>query len=212
MQLILMIVISYLMGSIPTSIIAGKLLKNLDIRTVGSGNAGATNAFRILGPTAGTIVLLIDMAKGFIPVVWISQLGIADGPAWEPIIYQLIAGLSAMFGHIWTIFAGFKGGKGVGTAAGMLLGLTPLTIGICLLVFIVTVAITRYVSLGSILAALTFLIVTLVRKYALGVAIPDALLIISIFIPALIIYTHRANIQRLLKGEENKMKFGKSTS
>ena len=208
----LMIIVSYLMGSVPTSIIAGKLLQNIDIRKHGSGNAGATNVFRVLGAKAGIVVLLIDMFKGFAPVVWVSQLGVDSGLGWETVVFQLIAGLSAMFGHIWTIFAKFKGGKGVGTAAGMMLGLTPITILICLVVFAITVAATRYVSLGSILAALAFLAVTLVRKYGLGEYVPTALLAISIFIPTLIIITHRANIQRLLRGEENKIEFKKSTS
>ncbi len=209
-SLLLMVVISYLIGSIPTSIIAGKLLKGIDIRQHGSGNAGATNVFRVLGWKAGLVVLLIDMFKGWFPTVYVSQLGMDSGLAWQPINYQILAGVAAMFGHIWTIFAGFKGGKGVGTGAGMIIGLAPLPVLICLIVFVVTVALTRYVSLGSILASITFMVVVLLQKYVFDIDIPTQLLVFSVFVPILIIFTHRSNIQRLLKGQENKIQFGKS--
>ncbi len=210
-NLFLMIAVSYLLGAIPTSIIAGKLLKGIDIRQHGSGNAGATNVFRVLGWKAGLVVLIIDMLKGWIPTVYVSQLGIESGLGWGLINFQIIAGFSAMFGHIWTIFAKFKGGKGVGTGAGMLIGLAPLAVLICLVVFIAIVAATRFVSLGSILAASTFAIVIFVQKFALSQPVPNELLIFSVFIPMLIIFTHRSNIQRLLKGEESKISFGKTT-
>jgi len=209
LNLFLLIAISYLMGSIPTSIIAGKLLKGLDIREHGSGNAGATNVFRVLGWKAGLVVLIIDMLKGWIPTVYVSQLGVESGLGWDLINYQIIAGFSAMFGHIWTIFAKFKGGKGVGTGAGMLIGLAPFAVLICIIVFIAVVAATRYVSLGSILASITFMAVIFVQKFGLEQPVPNELLIFSVFIPALIIFTHRSNIQRLLKGEESKISFKK---
>ncbi|MCB0285131.1 MAG: glycerol-3-phosphate 1-O-acyltransferase PlsY [Calditrichaeota bacterium] len=210
LNMLLMIAISYLMGSIPTSIIAGKLLKGIDIRKEGSGNAGATNVFRVLGWKAGLVVLLIDMLKGWIPTVYISQLGMDSGLGWHAINYQIVAGISAMFGHIWTIFASFKGGKGVGTGAGMIIGLAPFPVLVCIIVFIVTVWLTRFVSLGSILASITFMAVVFVQKFALNQPVPIELLVFSVFIPVLIIFTHRANVQRLLKGEENKIQFKKS--
>ena len=210
LNMLLMIAISYLMGSIPTSIIAGKLLKGIDIRKEGSGNAGATNVFRVLGWKAGLVVLLIDMLKGWIPTVYVSQLGMDSGLGWHAINYQIVAGISAMFGHIWTIFASFKGGKGVGTGAGMIIGLAPVPVLVCIIVFIVTVWLTRFVSLGSILASITFMAVVFVQKFALNQPVPIELLIFSVFIPVLIIFTHRANVQRLLKGEENKIQFKKS--
>ena len=210
LNMLLMIAISYLMGSIPTSIIAGKLLKGIDIRKEGSGNAGATNVFRVLGWKAGLVVLLIDMLKGWIPTVYVSQLGMDSGLGWHAINYQIIAGISAMFGHIWTIFASFKGGKGVGTGAGMIIGLAPVPVLVCIIVFIVTVWLTRFVSLGSILASITFMAVVFVQKFALNQPVPIELLIFSVFIPVLIIFTHRANVKRLLKGEENKIQFKKS--
>lgn len=203
---VLMILLSYLIGSVPTSILAGKLLKGIDIRQHGSGNAGATNVFRVLGWKAGVTVLFIDIMKGVIPTVWVYQIGLID-LSWQPINAQICAGLAAVFGHIWTIFAGFKGGKGVGTGAGMVIGLAPLAVLIALIVFIITVAATRFVSLGSILASLTLPVVLFVQRFALSQPVPDQLLILSLFIPVLIIYTHRSNVQRLLKGQENKIQF-----
>ena len=212
LQLLLMMGISYLIGAIPTSIIAGKLLKGIDIRKHGSGNAGATNVFRVLGWKAGTVVLLIDMFKGWFPTVVVSQLGMDSGLGWGAINYQILAGVSAIFGHIWTLFAGFKGGKGVGAGAGMIIGLAPMPVLVCIIVFAATVGLTRFVSLGSILGALTFMLVIVLQRYVFGQAIPVELLVFSGFIPALIFFTHRANIRRLLKGEENKISFGKTNN
>ncbi len=204
------IIISYLMGSFPTSIVTGKLLKGIDIRQHGSGNAGATNVFRVLGWKAGIAVLFIDMLKGFVPAFWVYRLAVGhvDLPA---IDLQIIAGLSAVFGHIWTIFAGFKGGKGVGTGAGVIIALAPFAVLVALVVFIVTVALTRYVSLGSILASITVPLVVILQKTIGQQPVPLELVIFTLFIPLLIIYTHRSNIQRLLQGNENKIQFSKQT-
>ncbi len=208
--LIGVILLSYLMGSFPTSIVAGKLLKGIDIRQHGSGNAGATNVFRVLGWKAGIVVLLIDMLKGFIPAFWIYQLAVGR-VALPAIDLQIIAGLSAVFGHIWTIFAGFKGGKGVGTGAGVIIALAPLAVLVALLIFVITVALTRYVSLGSILASITVPLVVVIQKIVAHQAVPAELIVFTLFIPLLIIYTHRSNIQRLLQGNENKIQFSKQT-
>lgn len=205
LTVVLIAIASYLIGSIPTSIIFARLLQGIDIREHGSGNAGATNTFRVLGWKAGLIVLLIDMAKGFVPVVWLAGYGIDSGMGWDPIYYQILCGLAAVFGHIWTIFAGFKGGKGVGTGAGMVIGLAPVPVLICLAVFAVVVGITRYVSLGSILAAITLPIVLFTDRFVLGNPVHPLLLGLGVFIAALIVYTHRSNVQRLLKGEESKI-------
>ncbi len=208
--LIGVILLSYLMGSFPTSIVAGKLLKGIDIRQHGSGNAGATNVFRVLGWKAGIVVLLIDMLKGFIPAFWIYQLAVGR-VALPAVDLQIIAGLSAVFGHIWTIFAGFKGGKGVGTGAGVIIALAPLAVLVALLVFVITVALTRYVSLGSILASITVPLVVVIQKIVGHQVVPTELIVFTLFIPLLIIYTHRSNIQRLLQGNENKIQFSKQT-
>ncbi|NOX36034.1 MAG: glycerol-3-phosphate 1-O-acyltransferase PlsY [Calditrichaeota bacterium] len=205
----LMVLISYLIGSIPTSIITGKVLKGIDIREHGSGNAGATNVFRVLGWKAGVFVLVVDMLKGLIPTIWVYQLAL-KGVSWPVIDLQILAGLSAVFGHIWTVFAGFRGGKGVGTGAGVVIGLAPIAVLVGVIVFIVTVAATRYVSLGSILASLTVPITLIIQRVAFQHAVPLELMIFSLFIPVLIIFTHRSNIQRLLKGQENRIQFSKS--
>ncbi|HGY55280.1 MAG TPA: glycerol-3-phosphate 1-O-acyltransferase [Caldithrix abyssi] len=203
------LLVSYLFGSFPTAIIAGKLLKNIDIREHGSGNAGATNVFRVLGWKAGLTVLLIDMLKGFIPVFWLAAL-IYGGDGQYLIYFQILAAVGAIAGHVWTIFAGFKGGKGVGTSAGVFMGLAPVPLVIALVVFIIVVAATRYVSLGSLLAALVFIIVLLMQKYVWMTPVPDVLVYLGAAAVILIWYAHRSNIKRLLQGTENKISFSSS--
>jgi glycerol-3-phosphate acyltransferase PlsY len=205
---ILMILFSYLMGSIPTAIIYGRLTRKIDIREHGSGNAGATNVFRVLGWKAGLLVMLIDMAKGLVATTLIYRLAIGS-IGFELELLKIIAGLSAVFGHIWTVFAGFKGGKGVGTGAGMLFGLIPGAVFSGIIIFIITVGLSRYVSLGSILGSITVPVYLLIRKFALQQDISISILIFGICIPVLIIYTHRSNINRLLIGEETKINLKK---
>jgi glycerol-3-phosphate acyltransferase PlsY len=205
----IVLVISYLVGSIPTAIIAGKLLKKIDIRNYGSGNAGATNVLRVLGWKTALIVLLIDMLKGFIPVFWLATL--IHQPTETLIYIQIIAAIGAICGHVWTIFAGFKGGKGVGTSAGVFLGLAPIPLLVALSTFVVVVALTRYVSLGSILSALLFLIIMIIQKFVLFYNIPNLLFYLTVTIVFLIWLLHSANIRRLLSGTENKISFSKSS-
>jgi glycerol-3-phosphate acyltransferase PlsY len=207
-NLFLMIIICYLVGSIPTAILFGKLTKGIDVRQHGSGNAGATNVFRVLGWKSGLFVLLIDVAKGLISTLLLYKIGLGSISN-DVVLIQIIAGLSAVFGHIWTIFAGFKGGKGVGTGAGMIIGILPGAVLVAVIVFIIVVILTRYVSLGSILASLTILIYLLLKKHVLYHEVSITVLIFGIFIPVLIIFTHRSNIRRLIQGNENKFKFGK---
>jgi len=204
----LILLLCYLIGSIPNSIIAGRLLGGIDIREHGSGNAGATNVYRVMGWKVAIGVLLLDMAKGFIATYYIARIGAGTVPV-DYSLLQILAGLTAVFGHIWTIFAKFKGGKGVATAGGMLLGLAPVTVLICLAVFVIVVWISRYVSLGSISAAAALSAITLIRKFGLHHDVPAPLLYFTIFATVLILYTHRTNIKRLLNGTENK--FRKST-
>ncbi|HID39797.1 MAG TPA: glycerol-3-phosphate 1-O-acyltransferase PlsY [Calditrichaeota bacterium] len=208
-EAITILLVSYLSGSFPTAIIAGKMLRKIDIREHGSGNAGATNVFRVLGWKAGVSVLLIDMLKGFIPVFWLAPL-IYNGAGDYLIYYRILAAVGAIAGHVWTVFAGFKGGKGVGTSAGVFLGLAPWPLTIALLVFIILVALTRYVSLGSLLAALTFLTVLLMQRYVWSMPIPDVLIYLGTVVVILIWYAHRSNIKRLLQGTENKISFSSS--
>ncbi|MCB0282903.1 MAG: glycerol-3-phosphate 1-O-acyltransferase PlsY [Calditrichae bacterium] len=198
-------VVAYLFGSFPTAIIAGRLLKKIDIREHGSGNAGATNVVRVLGWKAGLVVLLIDMVKGFIPVFWLAP--VITGINEHTVYFQILAALAAIAGHIWTIFAGFRGGKGVGTAAGVFLGLAPLALSIALLFFIIVVALTRYVSLGSLLSSAAFIATMLIQKYYFNQDVPAVLLAVGTIIVALIWFAHRSNIARLLSGTESKISF-----
>ncbi|NTV84024.1 MAG: glycerol-3-phosphate 1-O-acyltransferase PlsY [Bacteroidales bacterium] len=208
LKLLTMVLISYLAGSIPTAIIYGKLTRGIDIRQHGSGNAGATNVFRVLGWKAGVLVLLIDMAKGLVATLWIYKIA-SGGFLTDLELLKILAGLSAVFGHIWTVFAGFKGGKGVGTGAGMIIGLVPGTVLVAVIIFVLVVAMTRWVSLGSILASLTIPIYLIIKRFVLTLPVSNTLLIFGLLIPVLIIFTHRSNIKRLLNGTENKLVFKK---
>lgn len=203
LNLLAIFLAGYLLGSLPTSIIAGKLVQGIDIREHGSGNAGATNAFRVLGWKVGLVVMLIDIAKGAVATLFISRISFGEmGIA--PVYLQLLAGLAAVFGHIWTVFAGFRGGKGVGTAAGMLFALYPVAALICVAIFFAIALSTRYVSLASISAAvsLPFILIIMMRVFHKPVAAP--LLVFSVFVAILIAFTHRSNIKRLLSGTENR--------
>ena len=205
-EIIILITASYLIGSFPTAVLAGSVLKQIDIREHGSGNAGATNVFRVLGWKAGIAVLIIDMFKGFIPVYWLTELIISGAQTVDIFAYyQIMAGISAICGHIWTIFAGFRGGKGVGTAAGVFLGLQPVPVLISLGLFLLIVSATKYVSLGSISGALLLPVTLLIRKFVLFQNVPYPVLALSVLLAVLIVLTHRENITRLLAGTENKI-------
>lgn len=197
--------LSYLIGSIPTSIILSRVLYGFDIRDRGSGNAGGTNAFRVLGWKAGVFVTALDIGKGIIATYLISQLRLGD-LGLDQILVQMIAGTAATIGHIWTVFAGFRGGKGVGTAAGMIIVLYPLAVMICLIVFAIVLISSRYVSLSSISAALCMPLSLFLLDSLFDIPISRPLFIFAVLIAGLIIYTHRKNIQRLLTGSENRIK------
>lgn len=205
LSIIVIIILSYLAGSIPTSIIMSKLTRGIDIREHGSGNAGATNAIRVLGWKIGIIVIIVDVGKGVLATLLISQLRIDSVPLSHNLV-QIIAGLSAVLGHIWTIFAGFKGGKGVGTAAGMLFSLYPIAGIICLIIFAVVFLCGRYVSVASMTAAISLPIVILILNKFFDHSISKELLYFAIFMAHLIVLTHRSNIKRLIKGEESRIK------
>ncbi|MBN2413880.1 glycerol-3-phosphate 1-O-acyltransferase PlsY [candidate division KSB1 bacterium] len=209
LSIILIVVIGYLVGSFPTSIITGKILRGIDIREHGSGNAGATNVFRVLGWKPGIFVMAFDIFKGFAVTYWISRITIGTVPL-DFELMQIIAGCSAIFGHIWTVFANFHGGKGVGTAAGMLIALYPTALLICLGVFIIVFLLSRIVSLSSISAAITLPVVLTIFRYGINKPVPLSLYIFGFFVSVLIIYTHRSNIKRLLNGTENR--FGRKKS
>jgi glycerol-3-phosphate acyltransferase PlsY len=204
------ILVGYIFGSIPTGVWMGQAVKGIDVREHGSESIGATNVFRVLGAKLAIAVLLIDIAKGFFACYLSSRINFGDTLLTSNQL-AIIGGLAAVLGHLFPIFARFRGGKGVATAAGILLFLTPLEIAFALVVFVVTLALTRYVSLGSILAALFFSSAILIEKYHFGYPLGDEMTGLAFLIFILIILTHRANIQRLLHGKENKFR-GRSGS
>jgi len=201
-SLLSILILSYLVGSTPTSIIVGKILKGIDIRNYGSGNAGGTNAFRVLGWKTGVFVSLVDIAKGTFATVVISKIHIDALPFDDTTLIMILAGVCAILGHTYTIFARFKGGKGVGTAAGMLIALFPIAFLICLIVFAIILFSTGIVSISSMAAAVTLPIALLVIDNLFSKNVDTTLTIFSIIIPFFIIFTHRSNIKRLIKGEE----------
>ena len=204
-ELILLLSASYVTGSIPTSIIVGKVFKGIDIREHGSGNAGGTNVFRVLGWKPALIVVCVDVFKGWLPAAIYSTSLFQGQPIAETGVVQILCGFAAVLGHTYTIFAGFKGGKGVGTLGGMLLALFPVAVLLCLIVFAVVLMLTGYVSVGSILASAALPIFLFILP-PLGFAdtAPLSLLIFSLLVPWFIIFTHRSNITRLRSGDENR--------
>ncbi len=206
-------ILSYLVGSIPTSIIVARNRRGIDIRQHGSGNAGGTNVFRVLGWKAGLFVIVADMAKGLFAAMVIARLMYGPIPFENKTpfddfsVVQIIAGCSAILGHIWTLFAGFKGGKGIATAGGMLLGIAPIEVAVSVGVFLIVLLVSHYVSLGSLSAAVSFPLTMFLRENVFMVDISGyhTLIYFSIGISLLIIYTHRANIKRLLAGTENRI-------
>ncbi len=208
----LIIILSYMVGSIPTGLLVARFAKGIDIRKVGSGNIGSTNAMRVLGWKWGLVVQIGDLAKGLIAVMVIAHLHYGDfpfnnrTPFEEFTIVQIIAGVSAVLGHIFSVFLNFKGGKGINTAAGMLVGIAPIDISIAVGVFVLVLLSTGYVSLGSISAATAFPTTMFVRFNVFHVDIPSyhTLIIFSIAIALLLIFAHRSNIRRLISGTENR--------
>lgn len=209
-SLFIILAVAYLIGAFPTSIIVGKLLRGIDIRNFGSGNAGGTNVFRVLGWKPGVSVMAFDIFKGIAATLLAPTLQIGTAPPLDPTLIKILAGCAAVLGHIWTIFAGFRGGKGVGTAAGMILALFPIAGLICLAVFFIVLGLSRYVSVSSMAAALTLPIVLLTFHF-LGRAINWYLFIFGTCLALLIIFTHRSNIKRLINHTENRVNFKKKS-
>lgn len=203
--LILLIFLSYIAGSFPTSIIMGRVTKDIDIRDHGSGNAGATNAFRILGWKPALVVVTIDIFKGWIPPAILTPMFFKLQIIPDVGVVQIISGFSAVFGHTYTIFDGFKGGKGVATLGGMLIALFPTVFPFCFAVAVLTILFTGYMSLASMLAAASLPIFLFILPPFLGTnPAPLSLMVFSLLVPWFITFTHRSNIQRLRSGEENR--------
>jgi len=199
-----LLLIAYLIGAIPTSVIAGKLLQGIDIRKEGSGNAGATNVWRVLGWKAGVTVLTIDLGKGIlaasvIPLIPFGSISI------DPLLISILCGLAAVIGHVFPVYTGFRGGKGVATAAGMLLAVAPIPVGIGVGVFGLTLLLFGRVSLGSLVGALSVpLTIALLNRYT-ALHYHPLLLALTSALVLFIFITHRGNITRLLRGTERSL-------
>jgi acyl phosphate:glycerol-3-phosphate acyltransferase len=187
----LWLVVSYLVGAFPSSYVAGRLARGIDLREHGSGNLGATNTFRVLGPRIAAPVMVADLAKGFVPTALFAQWDGSGAWAWS-----LAYGAAAIVGHVFPVYMHFRGGKGVVTATGVFLALSPVAVAVALTAWLVVLRVGRMVSLASILAA--------------GVLVPALLLTesrgevlaLGIAVAALVIYGHRGNIGRIVRGEE----------
>lgn len=201
--IIILGIVAYLLGSIPSAVWIGKALHGVDVREYGSGNAGATNTFRVLGKKAGSIVLVMDMLKGFLAAYLVNFTAI--NPTISPYQYvniQLLFGLLAVVGHLFPLFAQFKGGKGIATLFGMIVCIDYKPALLCMGIFLFILLVTRYVSLGSILAAISF---PFLMVYVFKEDVP---LFIAFGITAalMVVLTHQKNIRKLVNGTENKAK------
>ncbi len=201
------LVLSYLIGSVPSSVWLGKMVHGVDVRDYGSGNAGATNAFRVLGWKVGSSALLLDMGKGAFAAGVIAQLRIGTVPsfgAWElDTVIALLAGLGAIVGHMFPLYLGFDGGKGVATTAGALLAITPLTMLIVMALFLAVLLPSGYVSLASMTSAVAFPVAVAVQIFVFNTGLDLSVLAVGVLLAVGIVFAHRSNIRRLMKGEEN---------
>lgn len=202
-EYIFLIILSYLTGAFPSAVLIGKIFFKTDVREFGSGNAGATNTFRVLGKKAGIPVLILDIFKGWLAVNYIFFISSLSNNLDLVFEQQLVFGIAAVIGHLFPIYTGFRGGKGIATLLGLLVGIQPTAALLSSLVFIIIFFISRYVSLSSIFAAIAFPIII----YFLSDSTDVSLIIFSIFVPLLALITHQKNIERLLKGKEVKVKF-----
>ena len=195
-------IIGYLFGSIPTAVWIGRIYYNLDVREHGSKNAGATNTFRVLGKKPGIIVLLIDVLKGIIASIFpILFMDLHEMSYAFLISLRLVSSIFSMIGHVLPVFAGFKGGKGVATSLGVLIGLQPFAALLCFSVFLIVFVSFKFVSFGAIMSAVTY-------PFIVYSADPNVLfheMIFTVILSSAVVFTHRKNILRLIKGEESKM-------
>ncbi|MDP2941223.1 MAG: glycerol-3-phosphate 1-O-acyltransferase PlsY [Candidatus Omnitrophota bacterium] len=197
--------ISYLIGSVPTGYLFGRILKGIDIRKFGSGNMGATNVLRVLGKKAGVTVLILDMLKGFLPVMFLGNLLIFKVAFLSPETLRVIIGLSCISGHNWTVFLNFKGGKGVATTIGVLAALAVKVPGMKLILALVLVTwlavfiFSRVVSLASVVSGIAFPV------YAFVFGQAATMKSLSVLLALFIILRHKSNLQRFLRGEEKRL-------
>ena len=210
---IIFLLIAYLIGAFPSAVWLGRTFYNTDVREFGSGNAGATNTFRTLGPKAGIPVLLMDIIKGWIAVSLVYLITdyqlMSDERLFE---LKLVFGIAAVIGHLFPVYTGFRGGKGIATMLGFMVGIYWQAAVVSAIVFVLTFLYSKYVSLSSIIASVAFPFIVFLLPYQQIISHQNAnssLILFSIFVPILSLITHQKNIERLLRREENKAKFGK---
>ncbi len=195
-------ILAYLFGSLPSAVWVGQAFFGIDVRDYGSGNAGATNTFRVLGKKWGVLVMIMDLAKGYTAATlpWVL-VAIDIIPYDDVILFQLLFGLFSVIGHVFPVFSQFKGGKGIATLFGMVLAIHPVVALICLMVFVAVLLTSRFVSLGSMIGTLSFPILLLLPKFN-----PEepALIVFGFLMFGVVVFTHQKNIKRLIKGEESK--------
>jgi glycerol-3-phosphate acyltransferase PlsY len=203
---VMITLIAYLLGSVPTAIWIGKLFYGVDVREHGSRNAGATNTIRVLGYRAGIPVLLFDVFKGWLAVQLTFFIPVGMYPEAMLTWFRIVLAVAAVVGHVFPVYAGFRGGKGVGTLAGVGIALFPIPLLIVLGIFATVLAFTRYVSLASVLASVSFpfLVIFLTRETHPG------LIILAVMVAVFVPLTHIKNIRRLIRGEENRFVFRKN--
>lgn len=212
LAILILALVSYIIGSFPTGLIIGKIFFGIDIRKYGSGNIGSTNVFRTLGTKWGIFVQVVDVFKGFVPVFFLTDVAIRLieinflEDIGEELTLKIISGLFAIFGHIWSIFLKFRGGKGINTALGVLLGIMPIEVLLALVVFLLGFLSTGIVSVGSLLASLSLALIVLIRQFIIhqhydNFQILFALILLLII---LVFFTHKDNIKRIFNGTENK--------
>ena len=207
-ETLLFILLSYLTGAFPSAVWVGKIFYKIDVREFGSGNAGATNTFRVLGKKAGIPVLIMDVFKGWICVYYFSFLtNIPESASVEAVFeIKLAFGIAAVIGHLFPIYTGFRGGKGIATLLGLLIGLHYVAALCSILVFVIVFISSKYVSLGSIIASIAFPIIVVLILGSNNLSLN----LFAFFVPILSLITHQKNIERLLRGEETKVKFVKN--
>jgi glycerol-3-phosphate acyltransferase PlsY len=197
---------SYLLGSIPTAYLFGRLIRGIDIRRYGSGNVGATNAFRVLGPYTGITVLILDALKGVVCVVFISDFLISRGITIDGLLLRIILGITVVLGHSLTVFLRFKGGKGMATTLGVLIGLAVklpalrIILTAEILIWFIVFLLSKIVSLASIVSAVFFPVLFIILRQ------PLPLIIMSLLLSIFVIFRHKSNIYRLLRNEEPRLK------
>jgi len=205
-DIIILLILSYLTGAFPSAVWYGRTFYNVDVREYGSGNAGATNTFRVLGKNAGIPVLFMDVFKGWLSVNYIFLIN--SSSVFSPELQfenQLAFGIAAVIGHLFPIYTGFRGGKGIATMLGLLIGLQPYAAFFSLIIFVIILFVFRYVSLASMIASLAFPFFVMIILSSTN----EPLNLFAIFVPILSLITHQKNIERLIRKEETKVKFGK---